>query len=146
MTVLKYATLGGIGGAGLGAFVGTLGYGVTLLLNPQVKDSAQQVKDTIQQGYDTFKELKHVLPKTNVGNEIHHIVEQSQIIKSSFDPKVIHNVNNVVEISKSVHGKISGYYSSNILPGIRVRDWLTGQSFQTQYEFGIKVIEMFKEF
>ncbi len=140
--VIKSGAVGGIGGTLLGIAVGALGYGVTVLLNPQTRDAAQQ-------GYDTFAQLKENLPKPAPGNQYHHIVEQSQITRSGFDPKMVHNVNNITEISKELHYKISGYYSSiptNIeTSGMRVRDYLTGQSFDSQYEFGIKVIELFKD-
>ncbi len=135
--VIKGATTGGVL---VGLAVGSLGYAATALLNPETKDAAQQ-------GYDTFSQLKENLPKPAPGNQYHHIVEQSQITKSGFDPKMIHNVNNITEISKDLHYKISGYYSSiqdNINSTMRVRDYLTGQSFDSQYEFGIKVIKMFK--
>jgi hypothetical protein len=57
----------------------------------------------------------------------------------------INNSNNVINISTKVHQKISAYYSS-IQPftnGLRVRDWLAGQSFQKQYEFGVKILRQF---
>ena len=58
---------------------------------------------------------------------------------------MIQNTDNVVAISKETHRAISGYYSS-IQPftnGLTVRNWLAGQSFSAQYEFGLNVIEMF---
>ena len=140
--VIENAIEGGIGGTLLGFGVGYLGYAASVLLTPQTQD-------TVQQGYNTFSQLKQNISKPAAGNELHHIVEQSQIIKSGFDPKMIHNTNNVVEISKNLHHKISGYYSS--IPkdfstfGLKVRDYLAGQSFESQYDFGIKIIKMFKE-
>ena len=54
---------------------------------------------------------------------------------------------NVIAISKKVHRKISGYYSriprNNFTNGLTVRNWLSGQSYQAQYEFGMKVLKMF---
>ncbi len=50
-----------------------------------------------------------------------------------------------MSISKTTHRAISGYYSS-VQPftnGMIVRNWLAGQSFNAQYEFGINVIKMF---
>ena len=41
---------------------------------------------------------------------------------------------------------IMGDYASQLgvsNPNMRVRDWLAGQDFVTQYEFGIKVLERF---
>ena len=46
-----------------------------------------------------------------------------------------------------MHAKISGYYNSiqpNISGNMRVRDWLAGQSFETQYQFGIDILKRFE--
>ena len=58
---------------------------------------------------------------------------------------MIQNTNNVIAVDAATHAKISGYYSS-IKPftgGLRVRDWLAGQSYETQYQFGIDVLKMY---
>ena len=58
---------------------------------------------------------------------------------------MIQNTNNIMAISKSTHRAISGYYSS-IQPftnGMIVRNWLAGQSFSAQYQFGLDVIKLF---
>ena len=96
-------------------------------------------------GFDTYSQLKNEIGSPGLGNEWHHIVEQSQITKSGFSPQMIQNTNNVISINKSAHRAISGYYSS-VQPftnGMIVRNWLAGQSFGAQYEFGINVIKMF---
>ena len=96
-------------------------------------------------GFDTYRQLKNEIGSPGAGNEWHHIVEQSQIAKSGFSPQMIQNTNNIVSISKTTHRAISGYYSS-VQPftnGMIVRNWLAGQSFSSQYEFGINVIKMF---
>ena len=74
-----------------------------------------------------------------------NIVEQSQIKKSGFDPTQIHNTNNLIAVDKATHAKISGYYSSKqaFTGGKTVRDWLAGQSFEAQFEFGIDVLKKF---
>lgn len=44
----------------------------------------------------------------------------------------------------SIHAKISGYYSSKqrFTDGMTVREWLSTQSYEDQYSFGInKLIE-----
>ena len=96
-------------------------------------------------GFDTYRQLKNEIGSPGAGNEWHHIVEQSQISKSGFSPQMIQNTNNIMSISKTTHRAISGYYSS-VQPftnGMIVRNWLAGQSFNAQYEFGINVIKMF---
>jgi RHS repeat-associated protein len=100
---------------------------------------------SVGKGFDTFKQLKGEVGSPGQGNEWHHIVEQCQIIKSDFCPQIVQNTNNIVAISKTTHRAISGYYSS-VQPftnGMIVRNWLAGQSFSNQYEFGINVIKMF---
>lgn len=96
-------------------------------------------------GYDTYQQFKKEVGSAGKGNEWHHVVEQSQISKSGFAPQMIHNTNNIVSISRTTHRAISGYYSS-IQPftnGLTVRNWLAGQSFSFQYQFGLDVIKMF---
>ena len=58
----------------------------------------------------------------------------------------IQNSNNVINISNSVHTKVSAYYSSiqSFTNGMTFRNWLAGQSFKTQYEWGIRVLRMFE--
>ena len=45
-----------------------------------------------------------------------------------------------------VHRNISAFYSSKkeISGNMRVRDWLAGQSFEEQTQFGWKIIELFR--
>ena len=96
-------------------------------------------------GFGTYRQLKNEIGSPGAGNEWHHIVEQSQIAKSGFSPQIIQNTNNIMSISKTAHRAISGYYSS-VQPftnGMIVRNWLAGQSFSAQYEFGMNVIKMF---
>ncbi|MBR4236407.1 MAG: hypothetical protein IKR85_10165, partial [Clostridia bacterium] len=76
------------------------------------------------------------------GNEVHHIVEQCQQQKSGFTKEQIQAESNKVKIPYDLHRKISGYYSSKSesCPSLRVRDYLAGKSFETQYEFGINIL------
>ena len=101
------------------------------------------------EGFKTFRQLKRYLGSPGEGNQWHHIVEQNQIRKSGFSCYQVHNTNNVVKISKDVHKLISAYYSS-IDPQLsstqRVRDWLAGQSFDFQYEFGLNILRQYGVF
>ena len=78
-------------------------------------------------------------------NEWHHIVEQCQIKRSGFAAETIQNVNNVVNISAETHRKISEFYSSkhSFTEGLTLRNWLAGQSFSVQYEWGLRILKMF---
>ena len=96
-------------------------------------------------GFNSFSQLKKEIGSPGAGNEWHHIVEQNQIGKSGFSPQMVHNTNNIMAIDKTTHSAISGYYSSKqpFTNGMRVREWLVGQSFDAQYEFGLNVVKMF---
>ena len=96
-------------------------------------------------GFDTFGQLKKLLGDAGDGNEWHHIVEQSQIAKSGFSPQQVHSVENALAVDKTIYRQISGYYSSiqSFAGGLRVRNWLAGQSFQAQYSFGLQVFRDF---
>ena len=75
--------------------------------------------------------------------EIHHIVEQCQSAKSGFTNEQIQAQSNKVRIDYATHRAISGYYSSkqSFTNGMRVRDWLAGQSFAEQTAFGWSIID-----
>lgn len=60
----------------------------------------------------------------------------------------IHNSNNLIRLphgAGSIHAKNSGYYSS-IQPFTRwktVRQWLSTQSYDVQYKYGIETLKEF---
>jgi hypothetical protein len=69
-------------------------------------------------------------------------VEQSQIARSGFTPEEIDNPFNLDPVPSGINQLKANYYS-RIRPftgGVRVRDWLTGQSFADQYDFGMDVL------
>ena len=75
--------------------------------------------------------------------ELHHIVEQCQIKKSGFSSKLIRNSNNEVRIAKSLHSKVSSYYSSLYKKtGMRFRNYLASNHYSLgrQYNIGIRVL------
>lgn len=82
------------------------------------------------------------------GFEWHHIVEQRSVNVERFGAERIHNIKNMVALPKSLHRKISGFYSSKppFSYPLTVRDWLSSRSFEEQYEFGIKTIRKFNGF
>ena len=91
-----------------------------------------------------FHFSKVFLGSAGEGRHWHHIVEKSQILKSGFDPKLIHNTNNIISVDAATHAKISGYYKRIYgTTGLSFRDWLAGQSFETQYQVGIDVLKMY---
>jgi hypothetical protein len=58
----------------------------------------------------------------------------------------INNKDNIIAIDKTTYSQISGFYNTKSFDytnGLSVRDWLAGQNFQTQYDFGINVLKNF---
>ena len=92
-----------------------------------------------------FSQLKTHLGSPGKGNHWHHIVEQCQIKKSGLAATDVHNTNNIISISKNVHNQISAYYASKqpFTNGMTFRNWLAGQSYEVQYEWGVKVLKMY---
>lgn len=82
------------------------------------------------------------------GQAWHHIVEQTPGNLAKFGNQTIHNTGNLMKLphgAGSIHARVSGYYSS-IQPftgGQTVRQWLSTQSYQSQYNFGIKTLKQF---
>ena len=101
--------------------------------------------NSFQKGFSTYREFKKVYGSAGEGFEWHHIVKQRSVNVERFGAERIHNINNMVALPKSLHRKISGFYSSKQwwTKGVRVRDWLANQPFEEQYNFGIKIIEDF---
>ena len=57
----------------------------------------------------------------------------------------VYTIQTIIALPTSLHRKISGFYSSKtpFSYPLTVRDWLSPQSFEEQYEFGIKTISKF---
>lgn len=93
--------------------------------------------------FRSFRALKDYLGDPGKDKQWHHIVEQCQAksTRSGFDISEINKVSNVKATPKKVHEEISKYYSSHqpfVGDNKTVRDWLNGQSFEKQYEFGME--------
>jgi len=112
----------------------------------KVISNAIEGGSTLGKGFNSFKDAKKFLGPAGEGNEWHHIVEQSQIKKSGFGTQLIQNTDNLISIDKATHAKISGYYNSidpRLSDSMRVRNWLAGQSFETQYQFGMDFLSRY---
>ena len=146
------ATTGAVvhGAGALAAVVssGGTGAGATYISNNITHASnslAPASQEVAQNSFDTYRAMKKVLGPAGEGNQWHHIVEQCQIGKTGLSPQMVQSTNNIIAVSNTIHGKISGFYSS-IQPftnGMTVRNWLAGKSFETQYAFGLYVIRLF---
>ncbi len=97
-------------------------------------------------GYKSFRQAKKAMGPAGEGRDWHHIVEQCQVKKSGIDVQLINSERNLISIDRGLHRKISSYYSRNnrnLDKPMKIRDWLAGQSYEAQREFGINVIKMF---
>ena len=82
------------------------------------------------------------------GQAWHHIVEQTPSNIAKFGNQAVHNTGNLIKLPNgpgTIHMRVSGHYSS-IQPfsnGQTVRQWLSTQSFQAQYDDGIQTLKNF---
>ncbi|WP_233587749.1 hypothetical protein [Corallococcus sp. CA049B] len=93
--------------------------------------------------WNSFSALKRARGPAGTGKQWHHIVEQTDGNVRRFGPQALHNTENVIAIDEAAHQRISGYYSSKDFRISRtqtVRQWLSSQSFQTQWDFGMKTL------
>ncbi len=100
------------------------------------------------QGFQSFSAFKRAMGPAGNGQAWHHIVEQGGTNVAKFGANRIHNTSNLIRLPHgkgSIHAKISGYYSSKqpFTGGQTVRQWLGTQSYQQQYDFGIRTLKQF---
>ena len=114
----------------------------------KIGSKTEKIVVKASKGFDSFDALRKAIGSAGENKEWHHIVEQcqAQAERAGFDVKLIQNPNNVIAIDKATNEAISGYYSSTkflFTGGKTVRDWLTGQSFEEQYKFGMQTLRRF---
>ncbi len=121
------------------------------LVSQAISNGMDKIKNNSGKGYETFEAFKNAEGTAENGNAWHHIVSQlpSNIMK--FGEMAVHNTNNLIQLPDrkgQLHRQITGYYNSidPITTGsntIRVRDWISGQSFIEQWKFGVETINRF---
>jgi RHS repeat-associated protein len=93
-------------------------------------------------GLSSFRQAKSELGPAGTNRVYDHVVEQSQMRRSGFPPEMIHNSANLEPVAPEINQLKANYYSS--IRGFTgrgtVRDWLTGQEFDKQLEFGLDVL------
>ena len=99
------------------------------------------------EGYSSFDAFKKDFGKRPFGgdpdSEWHHVVEQRAGNTNAFGMERIQNPDNIVGIETRIHNKISYFYSSKVrvISGeLTIREWLSTQSFEEQYEFGMRIL------
>jgi hypothetical protein len=92
--------------------------------------------------YDSYKAFKSAMGGAGDDQQWHDIVEQNQLSKSGFKATQINSDENIMGLQTDVHQKVSGYYSSKqgFTNQQGVRDWLAGQSYEQQYQFGVNYL------
>jgi RHS repeat-associated protein len=100
--------------------------------------------------FKSFSALKKYLGRAGDSRAWHHIVEQTPANVRRFGQALIQNTKNMANLAHgkgSIHNRISGYFSSKrsftFLNGkqVTVREWLSSQSFDDQFKFGIDVLK-----
>ena len=97
-------------------------------------------------GFSSYRALKNYLGSPGENKHLHHIVEQCQGNKSGFTSEQINNTSNVIAVDAQIHAQITGYYNTTTFPftnGLSVRNWLSGQPYAVQFDFGMNVLQQF---
>jgi hypothetical protein len=96
-------------------------------------------------GFSSFGRAKTALGPTGRGYVYDHIVEQSQITLSGFEPQLIHSAANLRRVPAEINNLKAAIYNSirpDLTAGssLRVRNWLAGQPFEAQRNFGLSIL------
>jgi RHS repeat-associated protein len=94
------------------------------------------------QAFKSFSAFKRAMGSAGPDAHWHHIVGQTDANISRFGAQKIHSTDNVIALDAAAHHRISGYYNSiqEFTDGKRVREWLAGQSYEYQREFGLETV------
>ena len=97
--------------------------------------------------YDAFLKfereewLEKQFGRAGDGQQYHHIVEEG-INAQSIPPIELQSTNNIIRLPTLLHEEISAAYGEAApeAPGMTVRQWLKGKSYQFQYDYGLKIM------
>lgn len=123
------------------AALGVATLGMSTRLGAAGRTAAAEGAALFRRAFESFDQLKRYLGRAPEGMQWHHIVEQSQI--PQFGAQRIHSVENIVAIPTDVHERLNAFYASKkrFSDPNRVREWLRGQSYEEQYEFGMRQLK-----
>lgn len=97
--------------------------------------------------YSSFGKLKRAMHKRGTPKKTnwawHHIVGQNKINVGTFGARDLHCTDNIVYIDRPTHIKITTFYNRGHqwTGGRPLYEWLAAQSFDEQYEYGLKVLK-----
>jgi hypothetical protein len=120
------------------AALGIATLGLSTRLATAGRAAAAEGAALFRRAFDSRSQLLRYLGRAPEGMQWHHIVEQSQA--AQFGQRRIQSVENIVAIPIEAHQKLNAFYSSkrHFSEPNRVRGWLRGQSFEEQYEYGMR--------
>ena len=126
------------GAALLDAALGAATFGLSTRLNAGIRAAAGEGAALFRRAFDSRSQLWRYLGRAPEGMQWHHIVEQSQA--RQFGQRAIQSVENIVATPIEAHQSLNAFYSSKrpFSEPNTVREWLRGQSFEAQYEFGME--------
>ena len=95
-------------------------------------------------GYRSFPAFKRAAGPAGEGMEWHHVVGQTTSNIERFGQEAIHNTNNLVRLDVATHRQINAFYATKPLGSdMTVRQLLSTQSFEEQYNFGQQIVQDF---
>ena len=120
------------------AALGVATLGLSTRLAAAGRTTAAEGAALVRRAFDSRSQLLRYLGRAPEGMQWHHIVEQSQA--AQFGQRTIQSVENVVAIPIEAHQSLNAFYSSKrpISYPNTIREWLRGQSFEKQYEYGME--------
>jgi hypothetical protein len=120
------------------AALGIATLGLSTRLAAAGRTAAAEGAALFRRGFESRSQLLRYLGRAPEGMQWHHIVEQSQA--AQFGQRPIQSVENIVAIPIEAHQSLNAFYSSKrpISYPNTVREWLRGQSFEKQYEYGME--------
>jgi hypothetical protein len=75
------------------------------------------------------------------GKEWHHMVEQGGDNETNFSPEQLQSTKNIIPLPGPVHDLVTAEYAKEYdHSGVSVREWLSGQSFEAQWNEGVKIL------
>jgi hypothetical protein len=125
----------------LDAALGIATFGLSTRLAAAGRTAAAEGATLFRLAFESRSQLLKYLGQAPEGMQWHHIVEQSQA--AQFGQRPIQSVENIVAIPIEAHQRLNAFYSSKrpIYDPNTVREWLRGQSFEAQYEFGMEQLK-----
>ncbi|MFY0568505.1 hypothetical protein ACN28E_32380 [Archangium lansingense] len=114
-------------------------------LKPEESTKGGRLLPGGHRAFNSFRAFKRHMGKAGDGQEWHHLVEKHKFNLKRFGAEALHNTENVIPLEKSLHERVSAFYSSKNFDitgsyGLTVREWIRAQSYEAQRSFGLLVI------